>query len=203
MSTKLLSPLLCLFPSVILCDRRNKKLSRVREYICFYFFRGLNHNSHIIIDPTKMAEAGCATSSTDNFCIERILNTQENQNIVHDNRFSLVGSSQQEVNVGIDPVTTTIRLMTTVAVALHNGQRQSPIAAPVRHILSIGLHPGRPNFMARVNTIQTPHIIPTVWPLITPWESIPKNITVSRIAQMIHVALIGLVSFLKMAVMYG
>lgn len=168
-----------------------------------FYFLGLNHNSHIIIDPTKKAEAGCAMSSTDISLIAIVLKMQENQYMVHDSRFSLVGSSQQEMNVGIDPIITTIRLTTTAVVALHSGQTTSPIIAPIKHSLSIHFHPGRPNFSDKTKITQIPHIIPMVWPLITPWDIIPKNMTVSRTAQMSQVTLIGLVSFFKMALIYG
>lgn len=147
---------------------------------------------------------GAAASAIVHCGIAATAQMHEAQNIVHANLSSRLGSFHAEVNVGIEPRKITLTLVRIARTGLSNVCHNTmPRAAPERQNLSNLVHPGVPYFKAKDTTTHAPSTAPIIWPLTASFVYIPASVIVSRLAQIIHDAFAGLVSFRIIALMYG
>lgn len=143
---------------------------------------------------------GWAASAKVQCGIAMTAHTHETQKIVHANLFSRLGSFHADVNVGMEPRNTTLKIVTIPKTgSLKTCQSTIPRTAPPRQNLSSFVQPGVPYFRASTATTHAPRTAPRIWPLTVSLKNIPARVMVSKLAHMSHVAFTGFVSFRRMA----
>lgn len=143
---------------------------------------------NIIIISIKRKTIGCAASSMVQCGIAMTAKIPEIQNSIHACLSSPNGSFHANLNVAIEPYMATDRPIIMPATASWKRyHRVSPSNAPIRPSTSRNFHSNVPNLIMSATMIHCPSTAPTIWPLIECFVSIPAKVTVSTLAQIIHV----------------
>src|SRR3989344_3640210 len=119
--------------------------------------RDRKYRMYIMIVSTVRKITGWAASASVHCGTAMTATTQDNQKIVQAVRSSRPGSFHADENVGMEPIKTTLRLVTIPRTGLLNTcQRTIPSIAPTRQNLSNLVQPGVPRLRANITTTQTP-----------------------------------------------
>lgn len=106
---------------------------------------------------------GCKASARVQRGIAMTAQTHETQKIVHANLFSRLRSFHADMNVGMEPRNTTLKLVAIPKTgSLKTCQSTIPRTAPQRQSLSSFVQPGVPYFRASIATTHTPRTAPRI-----------------------------------------
>src|SRR5579875_1686966 len=166
--------------------------------------RGLVYKMNTMMFSIMRKVRGCAASASVNAGIAMTVKTHEIHKSVHAVRSSLPGSRHAETKVGMPPRNSTIKLVTMPSTgSWKNSHSATPSTAPPRQSLSRRVHPGFPYFTARTATAAAHSSAAVIWLFSVCLASIPLNVTIFKIVQIIQVAFDGCASFRTIARMYG
>lgn len=135
--------------------------------------------------------------------IASVAQSDESQIISQPVRFSRVGSCQDEMKVGIEPIAFTANPTDRPTIGSVRNSKIIPTQAQAIQKISTRDQPGLPCFNARMVMIKAPTVTTDIWTFWAFLANIPNQMTKSSVDQISQVARDGSVCFLQIAKPYG